>query len=276
MDRAMVRAALLAMAALLWPGSAKAQQTGAPETGAQETPETGAQQLGGVGESCVKRSDCEAGLRCVGNTCTSVESPPAAAAAPPADAESRARCETNADCQAGSRCDDDRCVEAAGTGAWEDFELVNAHPFFGLSIGPAASGTWLFRAKQLDVDPAFFFAFRGGAYFGRVELALEVAPVTWIPRFDQDPNFSFLVSVGGLPEIDHHVYWPLRFGVGLSAVNTFNDQVLMQGRLDLLGVAFQYGHLLFEINLPSVRFHSEFDQYGLWGWLFNISGAYVI
>ena len=78
------------------------------------------------------------------------------------------------------------------------------------------------------------------------------------------------------PEIGDQVYWPLRFGIGLSAVNTYNDQTLMQGRLDLLGVAFQYGHLLFEVSLPSVRFHSEFDQYGLWGWLFNISGAYVI
>ncbi|MBW2456355.1 MAG: hypothetical protein JRI68_17680 [Deltaproteobacteria bacterium] len=242
-----------------------------------------AQPLGGVGESCVKRADCEPALRCMDNRCVAPEdgatTKPAPSAAPAGAASSPepVTCETDGDCASGAHCREDRCVDAETLpGGWADFELEGAHPFFGLSIGPAVSGTWLFRAKQFDVDPAFFFAFRGGAYFNRVELAMEVAPVTWLPQFDQEPSFSFLVSIGGLPKIDDHVYWPLRFGVGLSTINTFNDQTLMQGRVDLLGVAIQHGHLLFEINLPSVRFHSEFDQYGLWGWLFNISAAYVI
>jgi len=86
-----------------------------------------------------------------------------------------------------------------------------------------------------------------------------------------------LVSIGGLVQLgDADVYWPLRFGLGLSAVNTWNDEVFMQGRLDLIGIVYKWGHLLFEIDLPSIRFHSDLRNLGIWGWMFNLSVTYVI
>lgn len=246
-----------------------------------------AEQLGGAGESCQRRADCESGLRCIDNECVAQER--------------EGGCSADGDCGAGASCQDGQCRNApesaadepkAGTseespaaaeeredGAdvpWEDFSLEGTHMFAGLSVGPSVTGWWQFRAKQFDVMGGLFFGIRAGALFDRAEIALELAPVTWVPRFDGDPNLSFLVSVGGYPEIGEGVYWPLRFGLGLSAVDTPIEPVLMQGRLDLLGVAFQYGHLIFELSLPSARFHTEFDQLGIWGWLANLSVSYVL
>ena len=162
--------------------------------------------------------------------------------------------------------------------AWEDFELDGTHPFVGLTIGPGASGWWPYAEKRVEVKPAFFFGLRGGVTFDQAELGFELAPVTWVPFFDQSPSLSFLVTIGGYPKLGEGVYWPLRFGLGLSALNTPDpaDKALMQGRVDLIGLAFQYGHLLFEIDLPSTRFHSEFQHYGIWGWLCNVSVSYFI
>jgi hypothetical protein len=46
--------------------------------------------------------------------------------------------------------------------------------------------------------------------------------------------------------------------------------------LDLIGLAYRWGHLLFEISLPSVRFQTEFERIGIWGWVFNLGVSYVI
>ena len=62
----------------------------------------------------------------------------------------------------------------------------------------------------------------------------------------------------------------------VSIVNTWNDEVFMQGRLDLIGIVYRWGHLLFEVDLPSIRFHSVFQHLGIWGWMFNLSVSYVI
>ena len=229
-----------------------------------------AQELGEAGESCTKRNDCLSGLRCIEQRCVTAPA-----------------CTSHSDCGVDSSCTDGVCTttpsadpgsdeKAPQSDEWDEFVLTGAHPFLGLAVGPAVGGWWLFRQEQLDINPAFFFGFRGGAYFGRAELAFELAPVTWLPDFDGDPNLSFLVSIGGLPKLGDNVYWPLRFGLGLSALNLPDDQVFMQARLDLLGVAFQYGHLLFEVSLPSTRFHTDFDVHGVWGWVCAVSVSYVL
>ena len=130
----------------------------------------------------------------------------------------------------------------------------------------------LLRVEGLKVH----FPIRGGLLLNRAELSVELAPVTWVQDFDLDPNLSFLVNIGGLLPLGENVYWPLRFGLGLAAVNMPYDEVYALGRLDLIGLCYQWGHLLFEINLPSVRFSSEFYRLGIWGWLFNLSASYVI
>jgi len=72
------------------------------------------------------------------------------------------------------------------------------------------------------------------------------------------------------------VSWPLRFGLGLAALELPVTPVHMQGRLDLIGLVYQHGHLLFELDLPSIRFCSEFRTVGIWAWLFTISITYVV
>lgn len=159
--------------------------------------------------------------------------------------------------------------------AWRDFELEGTHPFAGLVLGPAMSAWWNYRGV-FDIEPALFFGLRGGVLFHHAELAFELAPVTWVPDFDRKPSLSFNVTIGGLVPIAPRVRWPLRAGVGLTALNLPYENVYMQARMDLIGLVYQLGHLLFEISLPSVRFSSEFDRMGIWGWLFNISVVYVI
>jgi len=59
-----------------------------------------------------------------------------------------------------------------------------------------------------------------------------------------------------------NVYWPLRLGFGFDAVNTSEysgNDIMFKARADLLGLAYKFGHFLFEMNLPSVRYSSEFQ-----------------
>lgn len=170
----------------------------------------------------------------------------------------------------------DEPVEPHGSARWSDFELEGNHFFAGLVLGPGASGWWPYGGWA-GIEGAFFFGLRAGVMFGHTELSVELAPVTWVADFDADPMLSLLVSIGGVVRLgDSDVFWPLRFGLGLTAVNTLNDEVFMQGRLDLLGLVYQWGHLLFEIDLPSIRFHSDLHSWGIWGWMFNLGVTYVI
>jgi hypothetical protein len=257
-----------------------------------------AQVLGEAGESCRARADCREGLRCVENTCTE----------PPAGA-----CESDADCAEGQTCSEGACAaardeaaagaapeqgEAEGAdavgdepagGRWADFRLEGTHFFAGVTFAPGLTGFWPYGG-DLPVWFGFLFALRAGVLFGRTELSIELAPDTWVWDFDpgEHPHFTdhsysgnvesltFLVNVGGLIRLADSVSWPLRFGLGLAAVELPLTSVYMQGRLDLIGLAYQYGHLLFELNLPSIRFSSEFRNVGIWGWLFTLSVSYVI
>lgn len=225
-----------------------------------------AQALGTQDESCRARADCEEGLRCIDQVCVAQES-----VEEPSGSAGRDRAAEDAE-----EVSDQEESEAEGEGGWSDFELQGPHFFAGISIGPGASGYWPYGGG-VAVDAAMIFSIQLGVLFGRTELSLEISPMTWVQDFDADPIFSMLVSIGGLVQLgDADVYWPLRFGLGLSAVNTWNDEVFMQGRLDLIGIVYKWGHLLFEVDLPSIRFHSEFQHLGIWGWMFNLSVTYVI
>jgi len=197
----------------------------------------------GRGQPCSAGAECRDGLACVGGTCRA-----AGEAAPP---------------QGGARQ------------RWAAFELSGTHAFAGVTFAPGVTGYWPYGGG-VAVDAGFLFAVRGGVLFDRTELALEIAPVTWLWDFDAKPMLTLNVSIGGLVQVAGHVFWPLRFGLGFAAVNSPTEDVYMEGRLDLIGLAYQYGHLLFELSLPSVRYHTEFLQLGIWAWLFNISVAYVI
>lgn len=268
--------------------------------------EARAEALGEVGESCRARSDCVEGLRCIENTCSE----------PADDAgETIDECLVDGDCDAGQSCRDNFCVadeggegtaetadgeaaesgtegeeaddSAGGDGRWADFELGGTHFFAGLTFAPGMTGFWPYGGN-LPVWASFFFAFRLGVLFNRAELSMELSPATWVWDFDPGSHISgldyegnlnslsFLVNIGGLVQLADNVYWPFRFGLGLSAHELPLAPVYMQGRLDVIGLVYQYGHLLFELTLPSIRFHSEFQNIGIWGWLFTLSISYVV
>jgi hypothetical protein len=230
-----------------------------------------AQPRGDIGESCRARSDCLEGLRCVEQVC-------------------QPACTRSEDCGTNQVCRQGRCVEVreglpppseakapAPKGGWADFTLGGTHLFGGITLAPGMTGYWVYGGP-VEVEPAFFFALRLGLLFDRTELALEIAPKTWVWDFDdpQRSSFSLNASIGGLIKVAKHAYWPLRFGLGFTAGDLAIKDVYMQGRVDLVGIVYQYGHLLFEVNLPSTRFHSEFRNIGIWAWLFNLSITYVI
>jgi len=208
--------------------------------------------LGGPGESCRARSDCEEPLRCIEQTCVEPETTPE----PEADAESS------------------EATEGGGT-RWLDFELGGIHPFFGITVAPGMTGYWQ-NWGNLPVESAFLFALRAGVLFDTTELSVELAPATWVWRSGEKPMLTLNVAIGGLLRLTRNLYWPLRFGLGFAAVNTPTDEVYMQGRLELVGLAYQLGHVIIEMSLPSIRFSSEFEHIGIWAWLFNVSFSYVI
>jgi hypothetical protein len=161
-----------------------------------------------------------------------------------------------------------------GEGGWSEFELGGAHGFAGLLLGPALTGEWYYGGEP-TWRAGMLLALRGGILLDRVELALELAPATMWWSFARDPMLSFNVTVGSLVELADNVYWPLRFGLGVTGVNAPHDATYMQGRLDLVGLVYKYGHVLFELSLFSPRFSSELRHFGLWTVPFTLGASYV-
>ena len=272
-----------------------------------------AQALGEAGESCRARSDCVEGLRCIENTCQESSAPGCtddseceggevcsdgacvgardeeAAGGTAATGESAG--EASDGDETGEGDGDEEQDESAGSGRWADFRLGGTHFIGGLTFAPGLTGFWPYGG-DLPVWASFFFALKAGVLFNRTELSVELAPVTWVWDFDPRNNtssrvlghsyegnlnsLSFLVNIGGYIRLADNVYWPFRFGLGLSAHELPLENVYMQGRLDLIGIVYHYGHLMFELNLPSIRFHSEFQNIGIWGWLFTLTISYVV
>lgn len=257
--------------------------------------EARAQVLGEEGESCRARSDCIEGLRCIENTCVASNEDDSDAvdvseegegeAEQPGGEGSETSGSESGEIEAEGESDEE--VEEEGSQRWADFELGGVHFFAGLTFAPGMTGYWPYGG-DLPIWASFFFAFRLGALFNRTELSIELAPATWVWDFDPSSHISgldyegnlnslsFLVNIGGLVEITDNVYWPFRFGLGLSAHELPLASVYMQGRLDVIGLVYQHGHLLFELNLPSIRFHSDLHNIGIWGWLFTFSVSYVV
>lgn len=158
---------------------------------------------------------------------------------------------------------------------WIDFQLEGVHAFVGLSGGAGVSGHWVYD-QTFDTDRAGLFAIRGGVMFDAVELALELAPKTFWSVADRPGMLTFNVSIGGLPALGHGVHWPLRFGLGVTVPDWPGADPWIMARVDLIGIAYRIGHVVIELNLPSVRFQSDMEHYGIWGWVVNLGVNYVI
>lgn len=222
--------------------------------------------LGSVGESCRARADCRTGLRCMNNVCHDEREGLSCAATP--DCGGELRCIRNV-CSLPWGNPTDR--RGAGAGAddsgsdseWFVYDRDGVHPFVGL----AAMGGPAFWALTTDGYPGmndrsvrgtFLFGIRGGLHIGRNELAVEISPMTFAyyegtpgPTFQFNVSYARHISLYSSDKVD--VSWPLRLGAGIMTGNT-GDQVFVELRADLVGVAIRIGHFVIDLHLPSFRY----------------------
>lgn len=263
---------------------------GAPETAPAAAPVPDESTLGGPGESCRARADCQSGLKCIGAVCT--------------DELEGTTCQSSAECGslrciqnvctsgvtpvrtgAGGGPGGDETTEESAGSEWLSFPFgEGTHGFAGISMmgGPAevyiyASGPF---SGTVGVEGAFAFEFYGGVMFDRFELAAHFSPVATKP-YDvpgSDTNLALRVTAGGYIPISDMVSWVLRGGVGFLAVNSPlpNDDILPQFQADLVGVAIHVGHLNIEVGAPSFRLAIAPDaEVMIMNWLFGVKTAYV-
>lgn len=250
---------------------------------AQAQPAPSSQSLGGPGESCRARSDCKAGLKCMNEVCTSEH-----------EGET---------CGATSDCGDLKCVEhkctsgapgSSGSSAsmdqWMKFNPLDGavHPFAGFALaGGFGTGgfTGNFGGGFDTFNGAFLFAFQAGAFIGNHQLSFELAPVTYFydmkdepgPVFEMSASYAYFVPLADSGAV--HFYWPIRFGLGMLAGPDTNllGLAFFQVQADLIGVAAQVGHLVFDFHLPSFRYaltDKSGEQAHLLEWLFGTSVGY--
>jgi len=156
-------------------------------------------------------------------------------------------------CCASSAFADDEDNMVAG---WKGFDGLRPHVGMVLEGGPdiaagdGGSGT----------TGAFLFALKGGILLDRVELGLDLSPVTWLPIADAPslPGFQANVYGGYHIPITGGISYPIRGGLGIGAL-TAGGSPLMEIRADLVGVSAMVGPVLLELNAPSVRVFTEFN-----------------
>lgn len=213
-------------------------------------PEAASANLGGVGESCRARADCEQGLRCIANVCR--------------DPLEGTACGASAECGPHLRCYQQVCQSSLGAYAPLGGMGASERPEEPVDERTSIDGVHGFIGASVMVGPAltpylqgvFHFALRAGLYVGNHELAIEVSPFTSVYHFDL-PVFQLNVSYGYLiPMVrgtNAALYWPLRLGVGFITGNT-NGNVYVEARGDVLGLALQVGQVMIDFHLPSFRF----------------------
>jgi hypothetical protein len=245
--------------------------------------------LGGPGESCRARADCKANLKCMNQVCT--------------DQHEGETCGATSDCGGELRCVNNKCASTIGAShggsaggpdmtEWMNFKLTdgNVHPFIGLTVAGGfdtigASGNAISGGFN-TFDGAVLFALNGGIFIGNHQLMFEVAPVTFVydakfapgPVFEMTANYAYFIPLTDAGNI--HVYWPIRFGLGMLAGPDLNALGLayFQLRADLIGVAVQMGHVIIDMHLPSFRYSitdKSGSQLHLLDWVFGVSLGYA-
>ena len=264
----------------------------APFAFAQTQTEPQPQNLGGPGESCRARADCRAGLKCVNEVCTSEH-----------EGET---CAATSDC-GDLKCVDHKCTSGVrglgggsggGSGSTSDWMKFNPldgsmHPFAGFALAGGFDTVGITGSLGSGgfntFDGAFLFALQAGAFIGNHQLSFEIAPVTHFydlkasgPIFEMSASYAYFIPLTDMGSA--HLYWPLRFGLGMAAGpdDNIGGLAYFQMQADLLGVAAQVGHLIVDFHLPSFRYllTDKGDVLGhqqahVLDWLFGTSVGYA-
>jgi hypothetical protein len=228
--------------------------------------------LGGSGESCRARLDCQGGLRCVNHVC--VQSVVSRAESQP--------------CQSTANCGDLRCVEGR---CINPFAPPEAGPgrvrfFLGLvSMGGVAYGGVISNGGRFDTSAqsTFVAAVRAGVLIDeRHEIAVELSPFTYAyyqpspgPAFQVNATYGYRVPL--VVSSSFSIYWPFRVGAGFFTGNTGGD-VYAQFRADLIGVSLRLGHFMVDLYAPSFRYAISSVQQetpNVLSWEFGVGGSYV-
>lgn len=159
--------------------------------------------------------------------------------------------------------------------SYSDWRIHDTHFIAGVSLAPGFGFVFDYATETASaVDPAFLFSLRIGALFSkRTELAVEISPVTWFPTTVVDPVLQMNLTIGNFNHLGGDFYWPTRFGLGFAAVNLPNE--LFTQRLDLIGVAYNWSHFIFELMLPSVRHGTDLDAYSVFDFHFGVQTSYA-
>ncbi len=152
--------------------------------------------LGGQGESCRARLDCQGGLRCVNHVCTAPETPKAEAQP----------------CQSTANCGELRCVEGR---CINPFAPLHPSPdrvrfFLGLvTMGGVAYGGVISNGGRWDTSAqsTFIAAVRAGVLIDeRHEIAVELSPFTYAyyqpspgPTFQVNATYGYRVPLSSRP-----------------------------------------------------------------------------
>jgi hypothetical protein len=165
---------------------------------------------------------------------------------------------------------------------WAHFELGGLRPYAGFVFagGPVVPAVASSSFQAGGVQGSFLFGLRAGVMSGTQEIGAEVSPVTFFYANDiKGPALQANATFGNYFRLSEHIHYPLRIGAGVMAINTPRDNVFFQLRGDLVGLAFQVGHLFFELHAPSFRYATDFGsgqtQHFFW-WEFGASTTYVL
>jgi hypothetical protein len=151
---------------------------------------------------------------------------------------------------------DDASAGRAAVVDWLSFRLEGVHPFVGVTVlgGPMVGVS----PPSTSVGGAFLFGLKAGVFLNRVELALEVSPLSYVwvgssilPNFQVNGTIGYAIPLYAGDAVE--VYWPLRVGAGMFMAPSFGG-ASFQARADLVGVMIRLGHLTIDVHLPSFRY----------------------
>lgn len=224
-------------------------------------------ELGAEGESCMARSDCAEGLRCVDQVCSK-------------------SCTDTADCPEGTKCSGGRCrskkKKSDDSGDSSAADLSGVHGYVGATIG-GGGGVVVVSGRGFGGGAgygAFQGQLHGGVLIDRLQIHVDFEPFSTL-YFAGGllAVFHGTVSFGTLLPLGRNVYWPLRVGAGGGVVASGGAGGIFEARADLLGVGFLIdtggGAVMIDCALPSFRYMTNFSSVHFLTWTADVGISYV-